>query len=239
MRGRLLVGTSGYAYPDWSPHFYPAGTRRDELLQAYAAKLPALELNNTFYHQPSVRAIARWMAATPRDFRFVAKAQRGGSMRAFGAAAAETVAWLTGPYRQFGERLGAMLFRVPENVHRDDERLGMMLDAWPADIPLVVEMQHQSWHTDEVFDLLARHSATLCATDLDEHPAPDLRLTGRSIYLRLRRADYVDSDLADWAGRLSAFLDAGTDCFAFFRHDADGTSALHAVSLMERLSGAR
>lgn len=236
---RAYVGTSGYAYPDWSPHFYPAGTRRDELLQAYAAKLPALELNNTFYHQPSVRAIARWMAATPRDFRFVVKAQRGGIMRAMGEGAPDSVAWLTGPYRQFGERLGAVLFRVPENVHRDDARLRMLLDAWPADIQLVVEFQDPSWQADEVFDMLSRHAAILGATDLDEHPAPDLRLTGPSIYLRLRRAAYSDSDLADWAGRLSAFLDAGTDCFVFFRHDADGTSAVRAAALLERLSTAR
>ena len=235
-RGRAYIGTSGFAYHDWAPLFYPADTPRDGLLQAYSERLPAIELNNTFYHQPSARAIGRWMAAVPRDFRFVVKAQRGGSMRAFSAAAAETVAWVTGPYRQFGERLGAVLFRVPENVHRDDERLAMMLDAWPADIALVVEMQHRSWHTDEVFELLTLHSATLCATDLDEQPVPDLRLTGPSIYLRLRRAAYSDADLTDWAGRLSAFLDSGTDCYVFFRHDEDGTSALRAMQLRELLA---
>jgi len=236
MRGRALVGTSGFAYHDWAPIFYPADTPRDGLLQAYSARLPAIELNNTFYHQPSVRAIARWMAATTRDFRFVVKAQRGGIMRAMGEGAPDSVAWLTGPYRQFGERLGAVLFRVPENMHRDDDRLRMLLSAWPADIQLVVEFQDPSWQADEVFDLLTSHSAILGATDLDEHPAPDLRLTGPSIYLRLRRSAYSDADLADWAGRLSAFLDAGTDCFVFFRHDADGTSALRAVDLRERLS---
>ena len=233
---KAYVGTSGFAYHDWAPIFYPADTPHDGLLQAYSARLPAIELNNTFYHQPSVRAIARWMAATPRDFRFVVKAQRGGIMRAMGEGARDSVAWLTGPYRQFGERLGAVLFRVPENMHRDDDRLRMLLEAWPADIQLVVEFQDPSWQADEVFDLLTRHAAILGATDLDERPAPDLRLTGPSIYLRLRRAAYSDSDLAGWAGRLSAFLDAGTDCFVFFRHDADGTSALRAVDLRERLS---
>jgi uncharacterized protein YecE (DUF72 family) len=198
--------------------------------------LPAVELNNTFYQQPKPDKIAAWLAATPPDFRFVVKAQRGGSMRAFGEAAAQTVDWLTAPYRLFGDRLGAVLYRIPENMHRDDAKLRLLLQAWPADMPIVVEMQNLEWHVDEVFELLSRHSAVLCATDLDDRDAPDLRLTGRSIYLRLRRSTYSQADLADWASRLSAFLDSGTDCYVFFRHDADGTSALNAVRLRELLS---
>jgi len=257
------VGTSGFAYPDWAPLFYPAGLPAKDLLSHYAGRLPAVELNNTFYQQPKPDKISAWLAATPPDFRFVVKAQRGGSMRALAArptqgtasrdpaedaqqrsedrlrsqqAAAETVEWLTAPYRLFGERLGAVLYRVPENMHRDLEKLRLLLEAWPVDMPLVVEMQNAEWQVDEVFRLLSGHSATLCATDLDDRDAPDLRLTGRSIYLRLRRTAYSEADLADWASRLSAFLDSGTDCFCFFRHDAHGTSALNAERLGELLA---
>jgi len=234
-RGRLLVGTSGFAYPDWAPLFYPAGSRGNWLLSAYAARLPAVELNNTFYRQPRPPAVWAWLAATPADFRFAVKAQRGGSMRAFGADAAQTVEWLTAPYRLFGERLGCVLYRVPENVARDDARLRALLAAWPADLPLTVEFQHPSWHADEVFGLLRDYRAALCATDLDERAAPDLRLTGRFIYLRLRRTAYSDAELAGWADRLAAFLDSGTDCFVFLRHDEHGDSALRAVTLMALL----
>jgi uncharacterized protein YecE (DUF72 family) len=230
-RGRLFAGTSGFAYPDWAPRFYPAGLRPNELLSHYSSRLPAVELNNTFYQQPKPDKVAAWLAATPPAFRFVVKAQRGGSMRAFGEAAAQTVEWLTAPYRLFGERLGAVLYRVPENMHRDDDKLRLLLEAWPDDLPIVVEMQNAEWQVDDVFDLLARHQATLCATDLDDREPPDLRLTGRSIYLRLRRTSYTDADLDRWASRLSAFLESGTDCFVFFRHDADGGSALLALKL--------
>ena len=237
-RGRLFVGTSGFAYRDWAPLFYPAGLRGDSLLSHYASRLPAVELNNTFYQQPKPERVAAWLAATPVDFRFVVKAQRGGSMRAFGAAAAETMQWLTGPYRVFGERLGAVLYRVPANVHRNDEKLRALLNAWPADMPLVAEFQHPSWQADEVLDLLRSHGTALCATDLDEQTPPDLRLTGPFIYLRLRRADYTDAELEAWAKRLMAFLESGTDCYVFLRHDERGVSALRALRLRELLSGA-
>ncbi len=232
-RGRLLVGTSGFAYPAWAPRFYAPGTRADGLLRAYAGRLPAVELNNTFYQQPKPDKIAAWLAATPADFRFVVKAQRGGSMRAFGEAAAQTVEWLTAPYRLFGERLGSVLYRLPANVHRDEEKLRLLMAAWPADMPLTLEAQHASWRDDAIFGLLRAHGAALCATDLDDGDAPDLRLTGRFIYLRLRRTTYTEADLADWAARLRAFVDAGIDCYVFFRHDEEGVSALRAEELLQ------
>ena len=77
MAGRLRTGTSGFAYPAWSPRFYPAATRGPDLLRHYAARLATVELNNTFYRQPSPAAVDGWLAATPPDFRFAVKAQRG------------------------------------------------------------------------------------------------------------------------------------------------------------------
>jgi uncharacterized protein YecE (DUF72 family) len=234
-RGRALVGTSGFAYADWAPLFYPQGSRGDSLLPYYAGRFPTVELNNTFYQQPRPEKVAAWLAATPQDFRFVVKAQRGGSMRAFGTAAIETVAWLTAPYRAFGERLGNVLYRVPEQIRRDDTRLRLLLDVWPADLPLTVEFQHESWHVDEVFRLLGDHGAALCATDLDDRDPPDLRRTGNHVYLRLRRTSYSDDEVGVWAERLEAFLADGVDCYVFFRHDEDGTSALRALRLLARL----
>ena len=82
MTGRLLVGTSGFAYPDWAPRFYPAGAKADALLPFYGTRFAAVELNNTFYQQPTEAKVRAWLAATPTNFRFSVKAQRGGSMRA-------------------------------------------------------------------------------------------------------------------------------------------------------------
>lgn len=229
--GSFYCGTSGFAYPDWAPLFYPAGALAGDLLRLYSARLTAVELNNTFYQQPKPKRIAAWLAATPDEFRFMVKAQRGGSMRALGESAVHTVAWLTAPYRLFGDRLGSVLFRVPDNVHRDVERLRALLAAWPRDIPLTVELQHASWHDDEVYGMLAAARATLCATDLDDRDPPDLRLTGQFVYLRLRRTTYSDEELQGWAARLQVFIEAGVDCYVFLRHDKSGESALRANKL--------
>ena len=229
--GRLYVGTSGFAYRDWAPRFYPAGVRSTDLLREYAARLPAVELNNTFYRQPRPEAVAKWLADTPDDFRFTVKAQRGGSMRALGQAATQTVGWLTAPYRLFGERLGCVLFRVPDPIARDDLRLRSLLDAWPKDLPLAVEFQHPSWHVGEIYDELAAAGMALCATELDDQLTPDLRRTADFVYLRLRKTTYTDADMGTWADRLAVFLADGVDCYVFLRHDEAGDSALRAEVL--------
>ncbi len=126
-RGRLFVGTSGFSYSAWAPRFYAPGTRSGDLLRAYAARLNACELNNTFYQQPTAPKVAAWLAATPDGFRFSVKAQRGGSWRSMAGFAAESVPWLTQPYRLFGERLGTVLFRVPDTTKRDDGALAQLL----------------------------------------------------------------------------------------------------------------
>jgi uncharacterized protein YecE (DUF72 family) len=238
--GRVLAGTSGFAYAAWSPRFYPAGLRPRDHLSYYASRLAACELNNTFYARPTEERIRGWCAATPPAFRFVVKGQRGASIRALYADPVASVPWMTETLPAFGERLGAVLFRVPGEVKRQDERLAGLLAAWPVALPLVVEAQHESWRVDETFAALRAAGAVLCTTDLDDQGSPpDIRRTGPFLYLRLRRAAYDDAALDVWARRLVPFLDDGIDAYVLFRHDQDGTSAVHAVEFAERVDRAR
>jgi uncharacterized protein YecE (DUF72 family) len=238
--GRILAGTSGFAYAGWSPRFYPPGLRSRDLLPHYAARLPACELNNTFYARPTAERIRGWCAATPPSFRFVVKGQRGAGIRALYGDPTESVPWLTATLPKFGDRLGAVLFRVPGEIPRQDERLAGVLGAWPPAIPLVVEAQHASWHVDETFAALREAGAVLCTTDLDElEEAPDIRRTGPFLYLRLRRTAYDEAALDTWARRLVPFLDDGLDAYVVFRHDNDGASAIHAQGFAPRVERVR
>ena len=258
--GRLLAGTSGFSYPDWTPRFYPPGTRATERLAVYASRLPALELNATFRRRPTPSAIQGWVRATPPEFRFAVKAQRGSAVRALWGAPEESVRWLTEPLGEFGERLGAVLFRVPAEIRRDgpwvggdpalaDARLAALLAAWPRHIPLVVELQDRSWHVDETFAALRDTGATLCTTELPpegdegadgvpelEREPPTIRRTGSFLYLRLRLRDYDATGLDAWAARIEPFLAAGDDVYVFFRHDPVGRAGELALELLSRFA---
>jgi uncharacterized protein YecE (DUF72 family) len=197
------------------------------------------------------------VAATPRSFRFAVKAQRSSAIRGLFGAPEETVRWLTEPFGEFGERLGAVLYRVPAEIRRDgpwvggdasvaDARLRALLTAWPRPIPLVMEFQDTTWHVDETFEALREAGAVLCVTELppdgDEGAdgtkaleSPVVRRTGPFLYLRLRRHDYDGAALDAWAARIEPFLAAGDDVYAFFRHDPVGRAGELAQELLDRL----
>lgn len=159
-------------------------------------------------------------------------------MRALLSTPEESVAFLTERLDGFGDRLGAVLYRVPENIHRrldgsSDEAIRRMLAAWPRALPLVMEFQHRSWHVDETFTALREAGAILGTTELPEDAVPpDIRVTGTGLYLRLRRNDYAAAELEAWAARLRPFLDAGHPVLAFFRHDDTGRAAELATELV-------
>src|SRR5688572_5920217 len=72
----LYIGTSGWAYKEWKPEFYPSETKQREFLGHYASKLSACEINATFYRLQKNETFERWAAEVPDDFRFSIKAHR-------------------------------------------------------------------------------------------------------------------------------------------------------------------
>src|SRR5262249_40142817 len=72
----LFIGTSGYAYSDWSGVLYPAGTNSKDMLGFYAAHFPLVELNFSYYKPPSRLDLMRMVRRVPTEFRFLIKAHR-------------------------------------------------------------------------------------------------------------------------------------------------------------------
>jgi uncharacterized protein YecE (DUF72 family) len=73
---RVLVGTSGYSYKEWKGSFYPEKIPAKEMLSYYASRLPAVEINNTFYRLPQKEMLEQWKEQVPASFRFSLKASQ-------------------------------------------------------------------------------------------------------------------------------------------------------------------
>jgi len=100
---KLWVGTSGYSYKEWKGGFYPENLPDKDMLKTYARKLPAVEINNTFYRLPTPLLLGSWAEQVPGNFRFVLKASGGfGFHRFLGLPEAEKA----GVWRKRAERLG-------------------------------------------------------------------------------------------------------------------------------------
>src|SRR5947199_201592 len=83
---------------------------------------------------------------------------------------------------------------------------------------------------DAVRDRLVAHNASLAIVDREEDPAAEQPVVGPVTYVRLRREEYGDADLDEWAARLrdAAGKDPDRDIYAFVKHDDEGHGPRYA-----------
>ena len=64
---RLFAGTSGFAYAQWKPRFYPAKLPANKFLEHYAQRLNSVEINYTFRRMPSAATLESGWLPRRRD----------------------------------------------------------------------------------------------------------------------------------------------------------------------------
>ncbi|HXT63898.1 MAG TPA: DUF72 domain-containing protein [Pyrinomonadaceae bacterium] len=227
----LFVGTSGYSYKEWKGNFYPEDLPAKEMLAYYAQRLPAVEINNTFYRLPQPTMVENWKAQVPQGFRFSIKAtQRITHIKRLKNCAEETK-YLMETAALLGEQLGVVLFQLPPNSKKDSERLREFLDCLPEQTRAAFEFRHESWFDDEMFQLLQVKNCSLVVSDTDEKPLTSITTTADWGYLRLRRTAYSDEDLKDWMQRVKN--QKWKDAFVFFKHEDEGVGPKLAAQFLK------
>ncbi len=228
---KIRAGTSGYSYKEWKGAFYPEDLPAGDMLGYYAGRLPTVEINNTFYRMPTEKLLASWAEQVPEGFRFVLKApQRITHKKKLEDAGEETEHF----FRMAGTleaRLGAVLFQLPPWLRKDVPRLMAFLEILPRVARAAFEFRHASWFDDEVYDRLREHGAALCVADAEGDLDVPLAATAPWGYLRLRRTDYDDAALADWANRVQAH--SWEEAFVFFKHEDEATGPRLAERFLE------
>ena len=228
---KLNVGTSGYSYKEWKGSFYPEKLAPKDMLHFYAERLPAVEINNTFYRLPNERVLTSWAEQVPESFRFSLKASRRITHFKRLKNAEEETEYLLRTTRALGDQLGAILFQLHPNLRLDLPRLESFVQLLPEGFPAAFEFRHESWLDDGVIALLRDRNLALCVSD-GEAAAPDELLGSAGWgYLRLRRPDYERADLARWAQRIAA-EDWG-QAFVFFKHEDEAAGPRLASEFLE------
>jgi uncharacterized protein YecE (DUF72 family) len=216
------VGTSGFSYPTWRGAFYPADAKPTDFLRLYAERLPAVELNGTFYRMPSEEQLRAWADVTSPGFRFSVKVARGishGGRTDFLPTFCERV-------RVLGERLGPLLVRLSSSRPRDDGFLGLLLDSIDAGLAVAVEFRNDTWDDPAVDKLLAERGAVRVNGTQPDAPFR---------YWRWRDPPYPEERLAEIAATVGTDLDVDRPVFGFFQHEDDPWGALAALRLLEIL----
>jgi uncharacterized protein YecE (DUF72 family) len=235
------IGCSGWNYRDWRGPIYPEKLPARRWLERYSELFDTVEVNNTFYRLPSHSAVKGWVEQTPPGFVIAVKASRyithvkrlremrRGARRYFAAIK---------PLSD-SRKLGPVLWQLPANFRRDDDRLGEALEALPSGRHCF-EFRHPSWFTPDVYELLRGHQAALVIGDDPERPFQTHELTTDWTYVRFhrgnrgRRGNYSERELDEWKRRIASWR-AEVEVFAYFNNDWEAFAPRNAQRLAERL----
>jgi uncharacterized protein YecE (DUF72 family) len=214
----ILIGTSGYSFPDWVGPFYPPGTDRARMLEFYVKEFPVVEVNATYYRIPPPSTLHAMERKTPPEFEFVVKAHHDMTHeRSLDPDLYRAFARAVEPLRMAG-KLHGMLAQFPYAFRRTRENEAFLRELrrrLPADAPLFVEFRHKSWIADDLFAWLESQGLDYVSVDEPDLPGlvpPVARVTGEVGYVRLH-----GRNKENWWGpesRGSAVADAPADASA-------------------------
>ena len=228
------VGCSGWNYRDWRGRFYPPGVPPRRWLEHYAGVFGTVEVNSTFYRLASEAAVASWVEQTPPGFVFAVKASRYLTHVRRLRDVSRGVRRFYGPLRPLERagKLGPMLWQLPGNFGRDDERLGGLLQRLPSGRHCF-EFRHPSWFAGPVFELLRAHEAALVIGDHPERPFQPHEITAGWTFVRFhygsrgRNGNYSRAELETWRRRIAAWR-SRVEVFAYFNNDWQGYAPRNA-----------
>ena len=228
---RVRVGTSGYSYKEWKGPFYPADLPAARFLGFYAEAFKTVEINNTFYRMPTAKLVEGWASEVPEGFTFALKAPQRITHMAKLKDVTASVTTFVGTAAVLGPKLGPLLFQLPPFLKKDVPRLTEFLERAPEGVRIALEFRHPSWFEDDVWAALRAHGASLCVAEGEKLESP-LVATADWGYVRLRRDEYSDAVLEEWAKKILA--QPWKEAFVFLKHD-DGDAPGVAKRLIERL----
>ncbi len=247
----LLIGTSGYDYPEWRGILYPHDLPREEFLSFYAEHFNALEVNYTYYGMPTEYQLSAMHKRSRGRLQFSVKAHQS-------LTHSITVSQWRDAAKQFraalnpllnASVLSAVLLQFPQSFHYglDERRYLDNLTGELCGLPLTVEFRHSSWQKDRVYEGLRERGITLCLSDL-----PALRnlpsfvpvLTSGKTYLRFHgrntetwhgtnardRYDYLysEAELSRYKPLLDSICRKAELVQIFFNNHAKGHAVVNA-----------
>jgi len=243
----IYVGTSGYSYEDWVGTFYPPGTDKRDMLRAYVEKFKTVELNFTYYRQPSARTIEGIVKKLPPEFRLFAKTNSATTHDLDREAAAPFKEGMR-PAREAGV-LAGVLAQFPfsfKNLPENREYLEHLAEDF-AGWNMIVEFRNRNWSKMSTLALLREHGLGFCCVD-EPHELglmpPAAEATAATAYVRFHSRDkekwyghgakerynylYSEAELAEWKPKVKKLDDISDAVYVFFNNCHAGHAAVNA-----------
>jgi len=265
MSTSLYIGTAGWAYPHWNgvvfPHAHP------HPLEQLANSFSVVEINSSFYQPLKPEVVRLWIKKVQAhpDFKFTAKLhQRFTHARIIENDEVSVFKEGLKPLQKSG-KLGALLMQFPWSFRftAENREFLIRLRRSFSEFPLVAEMRHSSWMSEEAVGTFLDYRIGFCNIDQPEYTRampPTAYLTSGIGYVRLhgrnpknslgaynpaaprnRQHDYLysEAELTEWTKRIEHIAKFADATFVIFNNDAEAKSVVNALQLQEMITGRR
>ncbi|NQV14071.1 DUF72 domain-containing protein [bacterium] len=249
VKNQILIGTSGFSYPDWQGVFYPPEIRKEKWLEYYSTHFNFCELNFSYYRMPQEKQLEKYLEY---PLKYSIKGHKSLTHDRIENKSARQDFARAVRILQEDDHLAAVLLQFPYSfAYTPPNRkylFELLEDLTP--LPLVVEFRHPIWIKESVFEWLKKRGwgiSMLDSPQLSGGMPPFEKVTSDIAYLRFhgRNAEnwwngdnvsrydyeYSPTELEEWLPRITEMARVAQTTYISFNNHARGQAIKNANQL--------
>jgi uncharacterized protein YecE (DUF72 family) len=245
LSAQILLGTSGWSYTEWEGIFYRKGEKTK--LRAYSSVFKTVEIDSTFYRNPSKGMVMGWIRYSPSNFVFTAKLPKTVThekmlgLRGDVKADLNEFLGLMEPLQLSG-KLACLLIQLPPKYSFNVENLEAFFSMLDPRFRYAVEFRSTSWMQDETWELLKKYNVAY--TNVDEPLLPPyVHLTSDLAYFRWHGKGediwfdyrYSKEEIDSWIPKIEETKTKTRKILGYFNNHYHGYAPENCLYLLEKL----
>jgi uncharacterized protein YecE (DUF72 family) len=179
------IGCSGWSYTSWKGPFYPPGLENSDWLRFYSQVFDYVEIDSSFYRIPNQFMVKNWVKRTPDNFRFTAKFPKVITHDKYLVEVEDEVERFLDNIGPLEKKTLALLIQLPPSMEIMPglEGLRNLLPLLDDRFRYAIEVRHQSWLQDLVYNFFADNNLCLVWSQLARLSTPPI-VTTDFLYVR-------------------------------------------------------
>jgi len=244
----IVLGTCGWSYEEWVGNFYEKSGSQSKL-RAYSKVFKTVEIDSTFYRNPSKGTVMGWLKYSPSDFVFSAKLPKIIThdnmlgLKKNVKADLEVFLDLMRPL-QLGGKLVCLLIQLPPKYSYNPGNLEDFFKLLDPMFRYAVEFRNTTWLLPETvtFNLLRQFGVAYTIVD-EPLLSPEVHVTADFAYFRWhgRGKDiwfdyrYTDEELNVWVPKVLETSNNVKKIYGYFNNHYHGYAPENCLQLLEKL----
>lgn len=161
---RARIGCAGWSVASQHAHLLGQG---DSMLERYATRFDATEINSSFYRPHQHKTYKRWADSVPADFRFSVKLPKSISHELRLQGSAGLLDGFLGEIDGLGNKLAGILVQLPPSMVFDARVVSTFFAMLRrrTEAAIACEPRHPSWFDANAIPIFERHAVNRVAAD--------------------------------------------------------------------------